>query len=112
MYRPIKFASKKLSPAATRWETYDQEGHSLVFMVEQSEYYIQGKHVVLETDACRHRQWLEKSTKPRVVRMCCYLRRFDFTVRHIPGSAIVVADWLSRFWSTRSLLRHPRRGGG
>jgi hypothetical protein len=91
----LGFASQKLSAVAQRWSTYEKEAYAVYFGVNYFQYYLRGKHFIVETDH-KNLRWMEGSMVPKVIRWRMYLQSFDFLIRHIPGRSNSVADWQSR----------------
>jgi hypothetical protein len=98
VHEPILFGSKKFSPQAMTWDTFNQESYGIFASVKDCDYYVRAKPFILETDHA-NLQWMEKSTAARVIRMRVYLQNFSFLVRHIPRGQNTVADWQSKFYS-------------
>ena len=96
-HQPIAFVSHKFSGAAVNWDTFKQEAFALYFAISKLSYYLRGKEFLLETDH-RNLLWIEASQVPIVVRWRVLLQSFNFTVKHIPGTDNLVADWLSRMY--------------
>ena len=93
--RVVCCGSKKLSAAATRWSTRDQEAYGIYYFITLFSCYLLGHPFVVETDH-RNLAFIMKSTEGRVYRWKIALQQYDFTVVHIAGTTNVVADALSR----------------
>ena len=93
--RPICFLSKKLSPAASRWSTIDQEAFAIFYAITSLSHYLRGHKFLVETDH-NNLVYIAKSQDGRVARWRLALQEYDFIVSHIPGSTNVIADALSR----------------
>ena len=48
--RVIGYASKRLTPAQTRWSVIERELYAIIFGLEKWEQYIYGKEVKVESD--------------------------------------------------------------
>ena len=93
--RIIIFGSKKLSPAARRWSTRDQEAYAVYYFINLYAYYLKGHPFTVEKDH-KNLAYISKSKDGRVYRWKIALQEFDFIVKHIPGKSNEVADALSR----------------
>ena len=100
VHHPIAFCSKRLSGAATNWDTYKREAFGIYYSVMSFAYYLRGKEFVVETDH-RNLQWIETSQSPIIVRWRSLLQSYSFLVRHIPGKENTVADWMTRMYRLR-----------
>lgn len=96
---PLGFFSKKLSPAETRYSTYDRELLSIYRAILYFQYFVEGRQFVVYTD---HKPlthaFQQKSDKasPRQLRHLDLIGQFTTDIRHISGKENVVADALSR----------------
>ena len=95
VYQPIWFGSQKLSEAARRWSTIEQETYAIVYCVKSLHYYLALRPFILETDHANI-LYLEKSDVPKLIRWRLYLQDHQFLLRHIPGKLNTSADYLSR----------------
>ena len=93
--QPISFISKSHSNAARNWSTIQQEGHAIYYCVKKLCHLLHGKQFIIETDH-NNLKYMEQSLNPAIIRMCLYLRAFDFKIKHIEGTKNKVADFLSR----------------
>lgn len=94
-HEPLYFLSHKFSDPATRWSTIEQEAYAIFYALQQLDYYLWRKPLVVETDHA-NLVWIEQSIVPKVVRWRLYMQSFNLMVRHIPGKANRTADYLSR----------------
>jgi len=115
---PIEFFSHKLSPAQTRYSTFDRELLGLYMSVKHFEHFLIVKPAVVYTD---HKPLLHyltmKHPSPRQQHHMSYLSQFNIELRYIRGAENVVADCLSRadiasldfepFLTTETLAQHP-----
>lgn len=97
--QPIIFQSHKFSKQAVNWSTIEQECYAIYHSVFQLAYYLRCKEFVIETDH-RNLVWMYMSKVPKIIRWHIYLQSFNFLIRHIPGKYNIVADMLSRQWSS------------
>ena len=93
--QPIYFISKAHSKAAQKWSTIQQEGHAIYYCVKKLAHLLYGKEFLIETDH-NNLRYMEASLNPMIIRMCLYLRAFNFKIRHISGPKNKMADYLSR----------------
>ncbi|GKT20182.1 Transposon Tf2-9 polyprotein [Aduncisulcus paluster] len=95
IYEPILFISKVLSEREQRWTTNEKEAYALWYCVQRCEHYLRGTKFTIHTDHANLR-WMHRAKSRKVQRWWTYLFDFDFDIVHIPGTANVVADGLSR----------------
>jgi hypothetical protein len=92
---PVCYASRKYTPAETRYSTFQQEMGAVVWSLERFMEYTQGYHVIVETDH-RNIAYVKRSIMPQLARWRMRLEAFDFEVHYRCGSQQEVADGLSR----------------
>lgn len=98
-WKPIAFFSKKLSPAQTKYSTYDRELLGAYEAVKHFRHLLEGRLFVIYTD---HKPLIfafhQKTDKvsPRQLRHLDFIAQFTTDIRHIEGSKNTVADTLSR----------------
>ena len=97
---PIVFASRSLNETEMRYAQIEKEALALVYACENFSDYVLGKPVLLETD---HKPLVPilGSTSldilpPQVLRFCIRLMRFQYSINHVPGKTLYMADTLSR----------------
>ncbi|KAL1139969.1 hypothetical protein AAG570_006946 [Ranatra chinensis] len=95
--RPIAFASKKLTPAETRYSTIERELLGIVWATKHFRPYLLGRQFKIKTD---HKPlvWVKKldETSARINRWKETLAAYNFEIVHTKGRDNVVADCLSR----------------
>jgi hypothetical protein len=95
--RPVAFASRRLTPAETRYSTIERELLGVVWAVEHFRSYLLGRKFLIKTD---HKPlvWVEKlrETSARICRWKEILAAYNFDIVHTRGVDNVVADYLSR----------------
>jgi hypothetical protein len=95
--RPVAFASRRLSPAETRYSTIERELLGVVWAVQYFRPYLLGRKFRIRTD---HKPlvWVDKlrETSARISRWKETLAAYDFEITHTRGVDNVVADCLSR----------------
>jgi len=97
--RPVRFISKKLTPAQLKWGTFDKELYAIVVGVKKNYRYLYGKSFTVLTDhrPLQHFDSLKLKTYDQVkVRHALFLSEFDFKIYHISGKDNVVADYMTR----------------
>ncbi|KAL1129493.1 hypothetical protein AAG570_012438 [Ranatra chinensis] len=95
--RPVAYASKKLTPAESRYNAIERELLGVVWAVEHFRPYVWGRQFQIKTD---HKPlvWVEglKETSARITRWKERLASYTFQITHTKGRDNVVADCLSR----------------
>jgi len=98
-WRPVAFISKSLSDTERNYEIHDKEMLVIVRCLEAWRHFLEGATVKFEvwTDH-KNLKYFMKAQKLncRQARWALYLSRFDFVLKHIPGSKMGKADSLSR----------------
>lgn len=97
-YRPIVYASKKLTPTEKRYGISEKEMLAIKWGIRKFEYELRGRKFTLETD---HKALEEIRNKPnfdnnRINRWIEQIQEFDFDVRYVKGEKMGLADQLSR----------------
>jgi len=99
LWRPVAFISKSLSDTKRNYEIHDKEMLAVVRCLEAWRYFLEGVMMKFEiwTDH-KNLEYFMKAQKlnRRQARWALYLSRFNFTLKHIPGSRMGKADSLSR----------------
>ena len=109
-WKPISFFSRKLTPAETRYSTFDRELLAVYLGIKHFRHFLEGRsfHVltdhkpltfVLNSRSDRH--------SPRQLRQLDYIAQFTSTIRHVHGMDNVVADALSRIETNALLSGQP-----
>ena len=98
-WRPVTFISKSLSDTEQNYEIHNKEMLAVVRCLEAWRYFLKGAVEKFEiwTDY-KNLEYFMKAQKlnRRQARWTLYLSRFNFTLKHVPGSKIGKADSLSR----------------
>jgi len=98
-WRPVAFISKSLSDTERNYEIHDKEILAVVRCLEAWRHFLEGATVKFEiwTDH-KNLEYFMKAQKlnRRQARWALYLSRFDFMLKHIPGSKMGKANSLSR----------------
>ena len=102
--KPISYISRSQTPAEQRYAQIEKEALAFTWACERFSDYLLGLAFHIQTD---HKPLvLLFSTKNldelpiRVQRFRLRMMRFDFTISHVPGKNLLVADALSRAPST------------
>ena len=97
--QPIGYASRSLTDTERRWAQIEKELLAVVFGLEKFEHYTYGRHVSVITD---HQPLVSIVQKPlaaapkRLQSLLLRAQKFNFTLSYKPGTAIPLADTLSR----------------
>jgi len=98
-WRPVAFISKSLSDTERNYEIHDKEMLAVVRCLEAWRHFLERAAVKFEiwTDY-KNLEYFMKAQKlnQRQARWALYLSRFDFMLKHVPGSKMGKADSLSR----------------
>ena len=99
-WQPVAFASRALSNTESRYAQIEKEALALVYACEKFSDYVLGKNILLETD---HKPLVPllgnkslDALPPRVLRFRIRLMRFQYSISHVPGKLLYIADTLSR----------------
>ena len=99
-WQPVAFASRSMTDTEKRYSQIEKEALALVWACEKFSDYVIGKAIFVETDHKPLVPLLDKTNldclSPRVLRFWICLKRFDYTISHIPGKHLYTADTLSR----------------
>jgi len=99
MWRPVTFISKSLSDTERNYEIHDKEMLVVIRCLEAWRHFLEGATIKFEiwTDH-KNLKYFMKAQKlnRRQARWALYLLRFNFTLKHVPGSKMGKADSLSR----------------
>ena len=98
--RPVAYASRALTPTEERYAQIEKESLAITWASERFSDYLIGKLFHIQTD---HKPLVSLlGSKPldalpvRIQRFRMRLLRFTYTISHIPGKELTVADALSR----------------
>jgi len=99
LWRPVAFISKSLSDTEKNYKIHDKETLAVVRCLEAWRHFLEGTTTRFEiwTDY-KNLKYFMKAQKlnRRQVRWALYLSRFNFILKHVPGSKMGKADSLSR----------------
>ncbi len=110
IWHPISFFSKKMSPAETRYSTFDRELLAVYLSIKHFCHFLEGRefHVLTDHKPLTHalHTRLDRHS-PRQARHLDYISQFTSSLRYVQGSDNVVADALSRIEINASLSGQP-----
>ncbi|XP_037501558.1 uncharacterized protein K02A2.6-like [Rhipicephalus sanguineus] len=98
--RPVAFASKGLSETERRYAQIEKEAYAITWACERFEKFLVGTKFHVQTD---HRPLISllgdrelDGIPARIQRFKLRLMRFDYSIEHVPGKEMWIADALSR----------------
>ena len=97
--RIVAMASRSLTDTESRYSNIERECLAVMFGLEKFEYYLLGRHTLVETDHSPVEQIFKKNiaeAPARLQRLLLRCMEFDIEVRYRRGETIPVADALSR----------------
>ncbi len=100
-------ASRSLSETESRYSNIERECLAVMFGLEKFEYYLLGRHTLIETDHSPLEQIFKKNISDapaRLQRLLLRCMKFDVEVVYRRGDSIPVADALSRVCPTKAEL--------
>jgi len=99
MWKPVAFIFKSLSDTERNYEIHDKEMLAVVRCLEAWRHFLEGAAIKFEIwTNHKNLKYFMKAQKlnRRQARWALYLSRFNFILKHVPGSKIGKADSLSR----------------
>jgi ribonuclease HI len=103
---PSRYESGLWNTAEQNYDATKRECRGVLKALRKVRYWLYGVRFTLETDASVLVAQLNRSATDLpgalVTRWIAYIRLFDFTVRHVPGTKHTAADGLSRRLRTES----------
>ena len=109
-WHPISFFSRKMTPAETRYSTFDRELLAVYLSIKHFRHFLEGRPFHVLTDHKPLTYALNSRSdrhSPRQARQLDYISQFTSTIRHIHGMDNVVADALSRIETNALLSGQP-----
>ena len=109
-WHPIAFFSKKMSPAETRYSTFDRELLAVYLAIKHFRHYLEGRMFHVLTDHKPLTYALNSRSdrhSPRQARHLDYISQFTSNIRHVPGVDNAVDDALSRSKTNTLLSGQP-----
>jgi hypothetical protein len=109
--KPITYFSKKLSGPSLNYLTYDKELYALVHVLETWQHYLWSKEFVIHSDqeSLKHIRGQAKLNKCHA-KWVEFIETFPYIIKHKKGKENVIADALSRRYTTLSQLDHKLFG--
>ena len=99
LWRLVAFLSKSLNETERNYEIYDKEMLVIIRRLENWRYLLEGACFKFKiwTDHKNLEYFMKvQELNCKQARQVLYLLRFDFTLKHVPGTKIEKADRLSR----------------
>ena len=109
-WHPISFFSRKMTPAETRYSTFDRELLAVYLSIKHFRHLLEGRQFHVLTDHKPLTYALSSRSdrhSPRQARHLDYIAQFTSTIRHVHGMDNVVADALSRIETNALLTGQP-----
>ena len=101
----VAMASRSLTSAESRYSNIERECLAVMYGLEKFEFYLLGRHTVVETDHSPLEQIFKKNiaeAPARLQRLLLRCLKFDIQVQYKRGESIPVADGLSRVCRTEN----------
>ena len=98
-WRPVAFILKSLNKAERNYEIHDREMLAIVRCLDEWRHLLKGAQNKFEIwSDHKNLEYFMSSQKlnRKQAQWALYLSRFDFTLKHVPGSSMGKADSLSR----------------
>lgn len=95
----VAMGSRALTKTETRYSNIERECLAVAFGLEKFEYFLMGRHVLVETDHAPLEQIFKKNiadAPSRLQRLILKCLKYDITVKYKAGIKIPLADGLSR----------------
>ncbi|KAI5151978.1 hypothetical protein ENBRE01_2475 [Enteropsectra breve] len=99
-WRPVQWASKKLTPAESRYGITEREMYAVFWGIKKFEYELRGRRFKLITDHKALEEIRRKAefNNSRVNRWIEIIQEFDFEVHYNKGEELAAPDALSRLY--------------
>ena len=97
--RPVRFASKSLTPAEKNYSNIEREMLAVMYAVERFHNYTFGRQVKIHTDHEPLQHIFRKqisAAPPRLQRMLLRLTTYELDVKYVSAKHVLLADGLSR----------------
>ena len=99
VWSPLSYFSRKLTPAETRYSTFDRELPAVYLAIKHFRHSIKGRRFFIVTDHKPLTFALASQSKhhsPRQIRHLDFIAQFTSDIRFLKGSSNAAADALSR----------------
>lgn len=106
-WRPVLFASKKLSNTERRWPVREREAYAIVFGLKKYQEFLRGRSFTVETDH-KSLTWMLDAQAGKIARWAILMGEYPMTIRHVKGQTIAGPDFFSRFIATEGDTLEPR----
>ena len=109
-WHPISFFSRRMTPAETRYSTFDRELLAVYLSVKHFRHFLEGRPFQVLTDHKPLTYALNSRSdrySPRQARHLDYISQFTSNICHVHGRDNVVADALSRVETNALLTGQP-----
>ena len=110
VWQPISFFSRKITPAETRYSTFDRELYAIYLAIKHFRHFLEGRLFYVLTDH-KPLTFVLNSRSDRYSRQQVhhldYISQFTSNIRHVNGVDNVVADALSRIETNALLSGQP-----
>ncbi len=109
-WNPISFFSRKMTPAETRYSTFDRELLGVYLSIKKFRHFLEGRlfHVLTDHKPLTYALNVRSDRhSPRQARHLDFIAQFTSTIRHVSGTDNVVADALSRIETNALLSGQP-----
>ena len=109
-WRPISFFSRKMTPAETRYSTFDRELPAVYLAIKHFRHFLEGRRFHVLTDHKPLTFALNTCSNRHSPRQACqldYISQFTSTIRHVHGLDNVVANALSHIETNALLSGQP-----
>ena len=96
-YRPVYYASQKLSQAGQNYSTTEREALGIIYNVTKLQHYLWGRKFSFHVDHSAILYFVSKvSLTSKLARWILLLQEFELEIYHRSGIQHAVADYLSR----------------
>ena len=106
-WMPVAYASRSMTAAERNYAQIEKEQLGVVFACERFHVYIYVRRVIVETDHCPLIAISRKhlcDAPPRLQRLLLRIQKYDLKLEYTPGKLLVVADTLSRAFSSKQVV--------